>query len=99
CSADLAAAAPEAPRWFQVYIMRDRGFTRELIARAAAAGCTPLVISGDTPYVGSNGRGSLEALAPPGDTLETKPDTRQDPSITFDAIGWLREEYDLPVIV
>ena len=42
--------APEAgPWWFQLYVFTDRGFTRELIARAQAAGAAALVVTVDVP--------------------------------------------------
>jgi 4-hydroxymandelate oxidase len=104
---DLAAAAPDARRWFQVYVMRDRGWTRELLARAAAAGCTALVLTGDTPYVGRKLRPSMATLRVPDAATANRPSaapadelaSEQDPSITFDAIAWLREESGLPVVV
>ena len=41
---------PEAgPWWFQLYIYRDRGITRDLVERAAAAGASALVLTVDTP--------------------------------------------------
>jgi 4-hydroxymandelate oxidase len=49
---DVAAAAPEAPRWMQVYVLRDRGRTAELVHRAAAAGYGALVLTVDAPVPG-----------------------------------------------
>jgi 4-hydroxymandelate oxidase len=48
---DVAAAAA-GPLWFQLYINKDRGFTRELVARARAAGYRALVVTADTPCWG-----------------------------------------------
>jgi 4-hydroxymandelate oxidase len=50
---EVAAAAPEAARWFQVYVVRDRGWTAELVARAAAAGYKALVLTVDVPLLGN----------------------------------------------
>ena len=50
---EVAAAAPEAARWFQVYVVRDRGWTAELVARAAAAGYRALVLTVDVPQLGN----------------------------------------------
>jgi 4-hydroxymandelate oxidase len=45
--------APDAgPWWFQLYVYRDRGITRELVLRAAAAGASALVLTVDTPVRG-----------------------------------------------
>jgi 4-hydroxymandelate oxidase len=49
---EVAAAAPDAVRWFQVYVVRDRGWTAELVARAAAAGYRALVLTVDVPLLG-----------------------------------------------
>jgi 4-hydroxymandelate oxidase len=50
---DVAQAAPEAVRWFQIYVVRDRGWTGELVARAAAAGYRALVLTVDVPLLGN----------------------------------------------
>jgi L-lactate dehydrogenase (cytochrome) len=39
CSIEDVAAAVNKPFWFQLYVMKDRGFARSLIERAAAAKC------------------------------------------------------------
>jgi 4-hydroxymandelate oxidase len=49
---EVAAAAPDAPRWMQVYVLRDRGRTAEMVARAAAAGYRALVLTVDAPVPG-----------------------------------------------
>ena len=46
-------AAATGPWWFQVYIQRDRDFTRELIARAEDAGASALVLTIDLPVLGA----------------------------------------------
>lgn len=49
---DVAVAAPGAPRWFQLYIHKDRDFTARLVARAKAAGYGAIVVTCDTPVLG-----------------------------------------------
>lgn len=49
---DVAAAAPGAPRWFQLYVHKDREFTAKLVARAKAAGYGAIVVTCDTPVLG-----------------------------------------------
>lgn len=49
---DVAAASPDAVRWMQIYVQRDRGATAELVARAAAAGYRALVLTVDAPVPG-----------------------------------------------
>ena len=52
---DIAAAAT-GPLWFQLYIYRDRDVTRDLVARAEAAGCRAIVLTVDTPQLGRRER-------------------------------------------
>ena len=49
---DVAAAAPDAPRWMQIYILRERARTEELVRRAAAHGYRALVLTVDAPVSG-----------------------------------------------
>lgn len=51
-SLEAIAAATAAPKWFQLYVHKDRGFSRSLVERAAAAGYTALVVTVDTPVLG-----------------------------------------------
>jgi 4-hydroxymandelate oxidase len=52
---DIAKAAT-GPLWFQTYILKDRGFTRDLIQRAEGVGCRALCITSDSPVVGVRNR-------------------------------------------
>jgi isopentenyl diphosphate isomerase/L-lactate dehydrogenase-like FMN-dependent dehydrogenase len=54
--AEIAAAAPDAPRWFQVYVFRDRELTRDWVERARDEGYRALVLTADTPYLGRRER-------------------------------------------
>jgi len=53
---EVAAAAPGAPRWFQLYVFRDRGCTRELVAQAVEHGYGALVLTVDAPLLGRRER-------------------------------------------
>ncbi len=44
------------PKWFQLYIYKDRGITRELVQRAEAAGAEAIVLTVDTPGLGTRER-------------------------------------------
>lgn len=91
--------------WFQVYMLRDRSLTKELVQRAAAAGARALVLTGDTPYVGRKRRDRSSLAIPEEDfraNLEHLTDARlaeQAADVTFEDIGWLRELTGLPVLV
>jgi 4-hydroxymandelate oxidase len=57
-----AAAQVQTPWLFQLYIQRDRGFTRELVARAVAAGACGLALTVDTPSLGARDRDKRNQL-------------------------------------
>lgn len=48
----VAESAPEATRWFQVYVFRDRGVTREMVSQAVKHGYEALVVTVDLPIMG-----------------------------------------------
>jgi L-lactate dehydrogenase (cytochrome) len=52
CAIEDVAAAVDKPFWFQLYVMKDRGFARALIERAAAAKCSALVLTIDLQVLG-----------------------------------------------
>ncbi len=52
CSIEDVAASVEKPFWFQLYVMRDRGFAKSLIERAIAAKCSALVLTVDLQVIG-----------------------------------------------
>ena len=55
CSIEEVAATGTPP-WFQLYMLKDRGYMRELLARAKAVGCPVLVFTVDLPLPGSRYR-------------------------------------------
>jgi L-lactate dehydrogenase (cytochrome) len=52
CSIEDVAANVAKPFWFQLYVMKDRGFIKALIERAIAAKCSALVLTVDLPFLG-----------------------------------------------
>jgi L-lactate dehydrogenase (cytochrome) len=52
CAIEDVASAVDQPFWFQLYVMRDRGYIRELIQRAAAAKCSALMLTVDLQVLG-----------------------------------------------
>ncbi len=52
CSIEDVAEAVDKPFWFQLYVMRDRGYIRALIERAAKARCSALVLTVDLQVIG-----------------------------------------------
>lgn len=53
---EISAAAPDAVRWFQLYVQQDRMVTRSLVERAAAAGYGAIVLTVDLPVLGHRER-------------------------------------------
>jgi isopentenyl diphosphate isomerase/L-lactate dehydrogenase-like FMN-dependent dehydrogenase len=62
---EVAAAAPGAPRWFQLYVFRDRGVTRDLISQAAAHDYGAIVLTVDAPRLGRRERDLRTAFRVP----------------------------------
>ena len=52
CSMEDIAGAVDKPFWFQLYVMKDRGFIKSLIERAVAAKCSALVLTVDLQVIG-----------------------------------------------
>ncbi len=141
CSiAEVRRGAPDGAIWFQLYVMRDRGFMRELIAQAREGGADALVFTVDMPVPGIRYRDARSGIAGPWgplnrivqaighprwawqvgirgrphrlgnlDALLGKNSGMKDymgwlaanfdPSIVWNDIGWIREEWDGPLII
>jgi L-lactate dehydrogenase (cytochrome) len=70
CSIEDVARHTSRPFWFQLYVMRDRGFIERLIARARAAGCSALVLTVDLQILGQRHKDIKNGLStPPKPTL------------------------------
>ena len=65
CDVDEVAKASSAPIWFQLYVLRDRAFMRDLLARAAGAGATTLVFTVDMPVPGARYRDAHSGMSGP----------------------------------
>ena len=65
CSIEDVAAAVGKPFWFQLFVMKDRGFVRALIERAAAAKCSALVLTVDLQVLGQRHRDIKNGMTVP----------------------------------
>ena len=65
CSIEDVAASVDKPFWFQLYVMKDRGFVRSLIERAAAAKCGALVLTVDLQILGQRHRDIKNGMTVP----------------------------------
>jgi 4-hydroxymandelate oxidase len=109
--AEIREAAPDAPRWQQVYILADRGRTEANLDEAAGCGYSALVLTVDTPYWARRERDvRLGFRIPPDLPLPYCANDESarasgiafvpvSPSVSWDAIEWLAGRSDLPVLV
>jgi 4-hydroxymandelate oxidase len=112
---DVAAAAP-APRWFQLYVYRDRSVTHALVQRAEAAGYAAICITVDVQRPGNRERDFRNMFRVPpsvramnfGAAIEDTDDgsallkyinDQFDPSLSWEALDWLRSITRLPIII
>ncbi len=65
CSIEDVASATKKPFWFQLYVMKDRDFVRNLIERAKAAGCSALVLTLDLQILGQRHKDLRNGLSAP----------------------------------
>lgn len=78
---DVAAAAPTARKWFQLYVWRDRGAGEELMERAKAAGYQALMLTVDAPVAGARLRDQRNGFSiPPALTAKTILDAATHPA-------------------
>jgi L-lactate dehydrogenase (cytochrome) len=68
CDVDEVARASKAPIWFQLYVLRDRGFMRDMLLRAQNAGVTALVFTVDMPVPGARYRDTHSGMSGPNAT-------------------------------
>jgi L-lactate dehydrogenase (cytochrome) len=143
CSIEEVARATKRPPWFQLYVMRDRGYAEDLMARARAVDSPVLVLTVDLAVVGARHRdtrnamvgqasawakarrgidiashpgwirrvaiggkpltfGNLEKAVPDARTpaqFKDWVDAQFDPSVTWDDVAWVRENWPGRLIV
>jgi isopentenyl diphosphate isomerase/L-lactate dehydrogenase-like FMN-dependent dehydrogenase len=109
--AEIAAAAPGAPRWLQVYILSDRGRTEEQLDEAAGCGYSAVVLTVDTPFWGRRERDLRLGFVIPDDMpvpyASSDPELRAQgiayvpvsPSLSWRDVDWLAERTRMPVVV
>src|SRR5258708_4616659 len=86
--------------WFQLYVQRDRAFTRDLVERAAPAGCRALCVTVDSPTHGARNREERARPELPDRPLPNlKGKDYLDPTLTWKDIDWLRSFAKTPVLL
>ena len=94
CSIEDVAGAVSKPYWFQLYVMRDRGFAASLIDRAKAAGCSALVLTLDLQVQGQRHQDLKNGLAvPPRLTMGTFLDVLGKPSWALNVLRGKRKSF------
>ena len=78
---EVAATAPAARKWFQLYVWRDRSAAEDLMVRAKTAGYEALVLTVDVPVAGTRLRDKRNGFSiPPALTLRTVLDASRHPT-------------------
>ena len=94
CSIEDVASAVTKPFWFQLYVMRDRGFSASLVERAKAAGCSALMLTLDLQIQGQRHRDLKNGLAvPPKLTLGTALDVMTKPGWALNVLRGRRKSF------
>jgi isopentenyl diphosphate isomerase/L-lactate dehydrogenase-like FMN-dependent dehydrogenase len=110
---ELAAAAPGLMQWCQLYVFQDRGVTREHLAGAAAAGCSAVVLTVDTPLLAQRERDVRVGFEVPaalplpyaraavGAEAQNPADqfALLDASVSWRDLEWIASEGRLPVVL
>ena len=111
-SMEDVAASSEGPKWFQLYVHKDRGIAKEMIERAVACGYKAIVLTVDLPVGGyrerelSNPFRSDQLQAFPNLSVDTRGKSILEllsglvnDSLTWDDIEWIRTAAGVPLIV
>jgi isopentenyl diphosphate isomerase/L-lactate dehydrogenase-like FMN-dependent dehydrogenase len=111
---EVAEAAPDAPRWFQLYWSSDRGFVRDVVQRAEAAGFGAIVLTVDLPRLGRRERDLRTGFEVPEEmpvpafvalaeaSRAVSPEDISwavDDTLTWQDLEWLRSVSSLPLLV
>ena len=84
-SVEEIAAVNPGPKWFQVYVWRDRELVKEVLARAKAAGFSAIILTVDVPVVGNRERdGANDFTVPPKVTWRTATQALAAPGYLWD---------------
>jgi 4-hydroxymandelate oxidase len=100
CRVEDIARSGQGPLWFQLYVQKDRAFTRELVERAEDSGCRALCVTVDSPVFGARNREERAAGELPERPLPNLQGRDYlDPGLTWKDIDWLRSFARTPVLL
>lgn len=94
CSIEDVRSVVQKPFWFQIYLMRDRGFNAELLNRAKAANCSAIMLTVDMPVQGLRRRDPKNGLSiPPRLTLKNMFEVAMRPTWAFKVLTGKRRTF------
>lgn len=94
CPIEEVAPAIERPMWFQLYVLKDRGFMKNVLERAKAAGVTTLVFTVDMPVPGARYRDMHSGMSGPNAAFRRVVQAMTHPQWALD-VGLLGKPHDL----
>jgi len=94
CPIEEVAPAIERPMWFQLYVLKDRGFMKNVLERAKAAGVTTLVFTVDMPVPGARYRDMHSGMSGPNAAARRVFQAMRHPSWALD-VGVFGKPHDL----
>lgn len=94
CPIEEVAPKIQRPMWFQLYVLKDRGFMQNALERAHAAGCTTLVFTVDMPVPGARYRDAHSGMSGPNAPLRRYWQAVTHPRWAVD-VGLLGRPHDL----
>ncbi|MBY8035598.1 FMN-dependent L-lactate dehydrogenase LldD [Vibrio fluvialis] len=94
CPIEEVAPAIDRPMWFQLYVLKDRGFMKNVLERVKAAGVTTLVFTVDMPVPGARYRDMHSGMSGPNAAARRVMQAMTHPSWAWD-VGLLGKPHDL----
>ncbi|GLU41549.1 MULTISPECIES: FMN-dependent L-lactate dehydrogenase LldD [Pseudomonas] len=94
CPIEEVAPAIDRPMWFQLYVLKDRGFMKNALERAKAAGCSTLVFTVDMPVPGARYRDAHSGMSGPNAPMRRMWQAMTHPQWALD-VGLLGRPHDL----
>lgn len=94
CPIEEVAPAINRPMWFQLYVLKDRGFMKNALERAKAAGCSTLVFTVDMPVPGARYRDNHSGMSGPNAAMRRYLQSVFHPQWAFD-VGLFGRPHDL----
>jgi isopentenyl diphosphate isomerase/L-lactate dehydrogenase-like FMN-dependent dehydrogenase len=96
---EAVARAVPGPRIYQLYLMGDRAWMDERVARAVEAGYTALCLTADTQTYSRRERDMLKAFLPPSGSRSDGDDFRFQASMTWETVAHCKARFDIPLVI